>query len=505
MQSKDTFGDIRSRLHHPTASNWQTITQWVRRWPDARERDEVILPYCIAQLRAWPDHLRVAEDVWFERFIAGDGERGAWRAIYSLARRITFSNDTIALKSWRQLLDLACWGELRSLSLRTIKFGGARGFDALFESSMLDSLAHLCIEDIPLDNATTRALFSHLERAHRLESLELERVRLSNAQLEALLTSPIGKQLRALSLRDNNLDEMSCALLSEGPTLPRLERLFLGARVDSPYFTSRHHYYNAFGKRGFELLARNQRFPSLEGLELAYHNMTVEMLSLLTKANFPALCMLDVHNNILHRNGLIDFFHNPLASQLTHIDLSGNALDNDTLGALTTARREEPIRALLLNGIRLDLEGMRHLARAPQMRTLKRLELAENNLTKELLICFDEEDRFPELERLSIAGNKPPDHVTAAIIRSATAQHLTELDLRTNHIGAQSREALLTPGVLPKLQRLRLSPPNGKYTPEVYLAGNRLQDIIRYDYYSSDPTHSDLFSSRFTRAKEPKT
>ena len=137
MQHRDMFGEIRSKLHHPSPSNWQIITQWVRKWPDARERDEVILPYCTAQLRAWPDRLRVAEDAWFERFTSGEDDRETWRALYSLARRLSLGHDTIALRQWRDLVNLDCWSELRSLSLRSLKFGGARGMESLIESGML--------------------------------------------------------------------------------------------------------------------------------------------------------------------------------------------------------------------------------------------------------------------------------------------------------------------------------------------------------------------------------
>ena len=106
MQHRDMFGEIRSKLHHPSPSNWQIITQWVRKWPDARERDEVILPYCTAQLRAWPDRLRVAEDAWFESFTSGEDDRETWRALYSLARRLSLGHDTIALRQWRdEILD----------------------------------------------------------------------------------------------------------------------------------------------------------------------------------------------------------------------------------------------------------------------------------------------------------------------------------------------------------------------------------------------------------------
>ena len=494
MQHRDMFGEIRSRLHHPSPSNWQIITQWVRKWPDARERDEVILPYCTAQLRAWPDRLRVAEDAWFERFASGEDDRETWRALYSLARRLSLGHDTIALRQWRDLVNLDCWSELRSLSLRSLKFGGARGMESLIESGMLAQVSHFALHDIELDAGSFDALLEHFEDMPRLRSLEFERARLTNRQLDMLLKTDSARRLRALSLRDNNLDAQSCQIIQQAPPLPELERLFLGAHVDSPYFTSRHNYYNHFGKRGFELLTRNHTFPALRGLELAYHKLTVSELSALTTETFPRLRMLDVRNNNLRGEELADFFQTPLAMQLTHIDLSNNAITDDTLGVLVSSRRKKPLRALLLNNVRPGIEGMRHLARSSELEHLERLELAENNLNTELLLCFDQEDRFPALRRLSIAGNKPPDHVAAAIIKSATAQHLEELDLRTIHIGAHSREALLMPNILPSLELLRLSPPNGKYTPEVYLAGTRLHEVIRYDYYSSDPTHQDLFS-----------
>lgn len=494
MQNRDMFGEIRSKLQHPSPSNWKTITKWIRAWPDARERDEVILPYCLASLRAWPDHLRVADTSWFERLVTGEEDRSAWRAAYALARRLSLGNDTIALRQWKELLDLDCWSELRSLSLRSIKFGGARGFEALIDSGMLAQLSHLAIQDIDLDAGSFDALLEQFAEMPRLRALEFERARLTNRQLDLLLKARIARRLRALSLRDNNLDARSCQIIQQAPTLPELERLFLGAHVDSPYFTSRHNYYNHFGKHGFELLTRNNTFPALRGLELAYHKLTVSELSAITIETFPALCMLDVRNNNLHGDGLGKFLQTPLAKQLTHIDLSNNAIDEDALDALVSTHRKQPLRSLLLNGVRPGIKSIRALARSPELEALERLELAENNLGAELLLCFDEQDRFPALKRLNIAGNKPPDHVTAAILRSATARHIEELDLRIIHIGARTREALLTPNILPELELLRLSPPIGKHTPDVYLAGTRLHEVIRYDYYSNDPTHQDLFS-----------
>jgi hypothetical protein len=56
------MGELRELLQRPEASHLHRILEILRRWPDERERREVVGPYCLRTIERWPDRARTIPD-----------------------------------------------------------------------------------------------------------------------------------------------------------------------------------------------------------------------------------------------------------------------------------------------------------------------------------------------------------------------------------------------------------------------------------------------------------
>ena len=67
------FGALRALLHQPpSAQAWAQLCKVVREVPPQAYTDQ-IEPYCEAQLRGWPDRLRVTPRAWVRALMRGKG------------------------------------------------------------------------------------------------------------------------------------------------------------------------------------------------------------------------------------------------------------------------------------------------------------------------------------------------------------------------------------------------------------------------------------------------
>ena len=374
------FGELRSLLNQPPSElGWRRVCWFLERaWTTHRpEATRSWLPYAESHLESWPDALRRCPTRWARHLIVEpDFEPG--RLVRQL-RVMGLRGDQARLG---RLLESPCWPGLTAL-------------------------------EAPRQRLDDGALGRLLERAPPgLVRLDLSENELTCDGVEALLSSPVGPQLRALDLSNTRVG-ISLSLAS-----------------------LRHHA------------------PPLEALALRDCAAPPDELARLPEA-LPALARLEVHGNGLH-NHLCLLCERAPCDQLRHLGLGDNDLSQRDLRALGRSELLGQLRSLDLSDNALWLVDVRELFEGPHFGQLESLDLHLNHLQEGDLRELLPQARLRRLRRLNLAVNWLGPASARALARAEGLERLEALDLSSNNLGALGAQELARAPRVPGLVELGL-------------------------------------------------
>lgn len=329
-----TFGDVRSMVQQPANPEaWEALCHALGNWPDARELEDVVLPYVLTHLERWPDAVRTCPERWIDGVI-----RGARAPVFSVVRALMLGDrrlrdvdmltlarapalehithldvgdnpigmdglehlvDTPHAKGLRTLvLDglglgvsgmqmVATSGHLRALEALSWRRGshGLPSIRALTDSKKLGSVGSLDLSDNEsLDKRALEAL-SQSAMFEELHTLALDGVPLKMSGLSALVRRADPRRLRRLSLREASLHDAALQMLARSPNLEGLLWMDLRGHIATD--------------AGVSAMARSTFFPSLVHLDLRARGLTEASAQAWSQATgYPNLTFLGLPSSI---------------------------------------------------------------------------------------------------------------------------------------------------------------------------------------------------------------
>jgi uncharacterized protein (TIGR02996 family) len=365
-------------------------------------------------------------------------------------------NARLHLEGCRLLAGCPHLAGLRALSLANQGVGD-EGVADLSASPYLAGLTRLDLQGNGLKSASLRALASSPYLRH-LRELDLSGAHFEDGGshgfdadgLGALATSPIAPQLRVLSLRWTRLVATDVGPLTEGPGLSQLRVLDLSQNaldaaavrslLGSPVLAGLRELHlgmNSLGPEGATEVARAACLGGLRTLGLGWTGLSPKALWELAEA--PALAgvrNLDVGFNPLGDEGVMALTRSAIFGRLVALNLT-SVTDHNSAGPLTG-------------------EGVRALAGANSLASLRELTLGRNNLDSQALGTLATSPHLSELRRFSLWGARVGDGGVQTLAASPLARRLTELELRDNSIGPEGAACFLDRNAWPNLLRLDL-------------------------------------------------
>ncbi|MFO0876391.1 MAG: TIGR02996 domain-containing protein [Gemmataceae bacterium] len=243
----------------------------------------------------------------------------------------------------------------------------------------------------------------------QVRSLWLEHNRVGVKGARHLARWPGLAQLEELSLRFNKIRDEGLAILLGSPHLGSLQELVLhGNRLTS-----------AAGR----ILAACDRLGSLRKLDLGLARLGSEGMEHLSRAEaLGGLESLNLRVALVGNAGVRWLTEGRWVESLREVDLNRNLLEEEAGQMLAQSHRLR-LRRLQLGHNRLGDAGVRWLARAAALRTVRELDLRGNGLTDTGVECLAE-GTLAELEELRLGF----DHCTVAgVMRLLTAKQLPRL------------------------------------------------------------------------------
>ncbi len=468
---------------------------------------------------SWLDQLLMAADLLFE-----EGDLFASHVVRAVAEGQLSGNDVTLSDSSRGILflnlDKSAW--VRPLGHRhtllndpdtpaAIRVRASR--DQLVQSTRhLRSAKHL---------TNVRALdFSHVQLREEgmvaladadhldsVEDLNLSYNGLNGPALQALANWPTLPRLVRLDLSYNSLDRQAINELKKQvlPRCPRLEHLRLNStKIDSHFFrdldainglTALRHLdlrLNEIGTAGIERLVDLEHIGQWESLDLRYNNLNSqavtrlfqgrpwkslitldlgdnrfgsnafeELVDLDLSSQMPVLRELRISNIRLDSRSLDHLIGLHLLGQLTHLDLSFNALEIADLRRIAHEMPLDGLKHLRLGG-HFDRAGLAIVFKATRWSNLTHLELTFSSTQRR----WHQPDQNAPIARLGEATTEEPDpRVLGDALKAAEGlSNLTHLDLSRVHLTSEDIVALANCPHLARLTSLNLSGHTGLST-----------------------------------------
>lgn len=325
------FGTLRAHLQErPSPEHWSLLWHSLEHWPDASERDEVIVPYVAGALARWPDALRVAPEHWVRAFL--DGHAAPYLFI---ARRLDLQGLWLNQHLFERLLHAPQLANIHHLVIHGARLSPIKLLTLLATAPWAHALRALTVHDAPL-GAHEAQLERALDALPNIVNLRLHNTSLTPQSASRLLAHPLLPQLDALALTHAPLSHEALVPLADTP-LPRLRAL------------------------------------DLSGAQLHEHALPALVAS---PEHLPALEQLDLSHNVVRDTGARALFESALLSQLTHLSLAYGHISDEALEHLARHLSRDTLRSLILYGNpRLTDTSAVRLARLPQLHNLERLRL----------------------------------------------------------------------------------------------------------------------------------
>lgn len=329
-----SFGDMRALAQQPASSTlWKRLCQEIERWPDAKERDERLIPYLAGALRHWPDELLVAPHAWVQQFLSNHPTPYLY-----IARHLEIQGLWLDRARARRLTHAPQLANIRVLTLHGSRQAPQLLAELLAQSSWVPTLHTLRLHHNAI-GIEREDLLESLGRLERLEHLELVHMSLDGQDARALLQAPIAAQLRTLDLSHNALGAHAMEVLQD-VSLPRLEALGLKSTRQ--------------------------------------HTVLGHMLS--GARDLTAIKRLDLAHNVIAEEGVREIVAARFAPHLTHLDMAYAHLTDGAILALVERVEFEAMRSLVLYGNRLTDRAAIALSRAEHLDTLEVLRLEFNEI-----------------------------------------------------------------------------------------------------------------------------
>jgi Ran GTPase-activating protein (RanGAP) involved in mRNA processing and transport len=396
-----------------------------------------MLAFAAKHLEAWPEEVRIATSIWWERIARGETVPG-FRFVRGLEledvdRAMALAIGTSA--EARQLL---------RLSLLRVPLGDD-GAALLAASERLVTLTSLALIEAELSPAGVRALSQAkwrplgsldlsgnaltpetiepiLKLVGDAGSLALARAGLGPEAARKLAASERSERLSALDLSHDDIGDAGAAALSASDWLSHLGSLSLAG--------------NGITARGVWALAQAKWIGNLIALDLSDNELDERIF-----ARASSLMELS-----LARTGIADA---ALAEILAHLSLTSLDASGNRAGSASLARMGG-IRRLVLRDVHLDPAMIGMIATAER----ESLDLAGNALTLAALTVIA---GSLALEHLDLSRTAIGDAGVALLARGATMSSLVSLRLANDGITPEGLDALLSSERTVRLAAIDLS------------------------------------------------
>lgn len=336
----ELFGEIRSLLQAPYQPGaWSALFTLLDRCQDQDALHAQIIPYAQSHLKRWPQgdaHLRWALSDWYE--ITPDGQLLVKHQGFMLADAVKFKPSTLTHPWHTRWLAQPQHHHLRALSLYQQNISPEL-LSPIFKNA---SLLELDLGRNLLGRLSLKALLSGLPQTS-ISTLRLGYAGLEDDAIMTIAQAQEIRQLRQLSLRNNNLGLVGVIALTQSPHLDQLTTLDLtqlrlrdavGVLFDHdawPSLKSIGLAGNALDLYGAEAIARSPLLSRLESLDLSYNQLKDEGLEVLLAApDLSALHTLDLSHNGITEAGVRVIARCPKLNALRALTL-GPALPSSSI------------------------------------------------------------------------------------------------------------------------------------------------------------------------------
>lgn len=329
--SHELFGEIRSTLQTPYQRGaWGRLLSILERCKDQDALRTQIIPYAQAHMKRWPQgdmHLRWALSDWYE--LTPDGQLLVKHQGFMLADAVKFKPSTLTQPWHTRWLADPQHHHLRALTLHQQNISPEL-LSPIFTNT---ALLELDLGWNLLGRLSLSMLLSSLPQT-AISTLRLGYAGLEDDAIMTIAQAQEIRQLRHLSLRNNELGLVGVIALTQSPHLDQLTTLDLTQlRL----------------KDTFGVLVEQDAFPSLKTLNLAGNDIDLYGAEALAKS--------------------------PLLSRLESLDLSYNQLNDEGLEVLLSAPDLSSLHTLDLSHNGITEAGVRALARCPKLVALRALTL----------------------------------------------------------------------------------------------------------------------------------
>lgn len=453
MDRSAFFGAARSLLAAHTSANFRRLCELIEAWPDAQERDEILLPYVLGALKPWPVHLLLMPQRWLTRCLHDDPPP------YLAMGQSLYLDESSPMAALELLHDCAMSGRWRGLYVNEVGVTGE-----LLERLMRGS----ALEMIELDSCMPyQEAFSFIQAQARqapLKELFLTRLGLNDACAQEIAQWPELQGLETLELSRDPITTDGVAALAQSSQLEALKCLYL-RRIH--------------GDPGVVEVIGSGRWTKLEQLDISRSRLGGAAWSSL--ARLDALMRLVIEGAALTPEDLTQLLETGLLARLRQISLEDNGL-----------RSQDPKQWRLLEGARCDelylggnLFDDEDVAQLPweSLKRLTRLQWSEGGLSPrgvEQLVTRVPRD---QLKTLVLWGNRADEDTIKAIWRSPWPQ-LEHLNLNRIEFGTSFGTLTAERGIAPQLSSLK-----------IYRAGIRDDGLIQLSQWRGAPQLRELYLS----------
>lgn len=221
--------------------------------------------------------------------------------------------------------------------------------------------------------------------------------------------------------------------------------------------------------KSYDRLAEYTGFARIEHLDLTNNSLAGDyrLRAILNNPHLGKLRGLNLHNNRIWADDVLRIARSPVATQLTHLDLSGNGIGNEGVGHLASEVAFANIEVLILRSDGLpeyeciDREGAHQFMKRPSnFQHLIKLDLEGHHITEEGIVCLFLGLLRGRLEYLNIARNRLGNGsggFEKALFGTHEVRSSLRVDFCNNALSEREANYLLSWGRLADIGQFRLT------------------------------------------------
>lgn len=447
------FGEARSLLAIQRAPHFERLCLMIEAWPNAQERDEVLVPYLMGELRRWPAYMLHIPARWLPLCVSSSPP-----AYVSLGQCL-YMDDSSPVGLLEALIQAPMRTTWRGIYFRGLGVS-AQTLERLMQDAPIEMLEldDACSSQEALDvverlaaRGQLKELFltglgmgryelltlAHLKGLNTLETLELSALALEAEDIEVLAQAEALSQLKSLYLRRTGVDASAVEVVAAG-RWRALERLDMSRG-------------RLRGAR-WEALAS---LPKLDALTLDGCGLTAQDLEVMARAGLSAkLKRLSVESNGFADPGAL-MWSSLEGGRMEDLHLGGNCFGLKTMQAIPW-RRLEQLMELRLGDVGLDGPSLRVMIEAVSRERLESLILWGNQGNKAFARALWSKP-WPALKILNLNRVKLGPYFGAITREHGQAPSLKTLRLYKGELGDEGVAQLAKWEGAPQLKTLSLA------------------------------------------------